>query len=74
MSPQQLKTLIQKLESWPAERQAQIARIADELEAQAASTAGLSNAQIAEVEHRLRDPLPRFMTLAEARARMAKDR
>ena len=68
MSPQQLKILMQKLESWPAERQAQIVRIADELEAQAASTTVLSDAQVAEVKRRLDDPSPRFMTLSQARA------
>lgn len=68
MSPQQLKTLMQKLESWPAERQAQIARIADELEAQAKSKVGPSDAQVAEVKRWLGAPFPRFMTLSEARA------
>ena len=71
MTAQHLKSLLAKIETWPPDRQAQIARIADDLEAQARASVSLTEAQMAEVEMRLAEPAPRFMTLAEARARLA---
>ena len=72
MTRHELKSLIARVEALPPEQQAQIAHLVDEIEAQVSSRHCLDDAQVAEIERRLADPEPRFMSLAEARARLRR--
>ena len=67
-----LKEVIQRVETWPEERQENAAKILLEMEVQANSPHRLTEIQAAEVERRLADHAPRFLSLKEARARFAK--
>ena len=67
-----LKEVIRRVEFWPEERQENAARVLIEMEAQARSLHQLTKEQLVEVERRLVDPAPRFLSLQEARSRFAK--
>ena len=67
-----LQEVIERVRSWPEERQEEAAEVLLEMEAQEGSAYQLTAEQAAEVERRLADPKPRFMTLAELRARLAR--
>jgi hypothetical protein len=71
MTTKPLKEVIERLQQWPKERQAAAAKMLLEMEAQDASGHRLTDEQAAEVERRLADPGPKFLTLAEVRARLA---
>jgi len=64
-----LQQVIERVQAWPESRQEDAAEVLLEMEAQNTSPYHLTIGQIAEVERRLADPNPRFMTLAELRAR-----
>jgi hypothetical protein len=72
MTRHELKSLIERVEALPPERQAQIAQIVEEIEAQVSSRHRLDDEQVAEIERRLADPQPRFVSLAEARVRLRR--
>jgi hypothetical protein len=67
-----LQEVIERVRGWPEDRQEEAAEVLLELEAQADGAYQLTPEQIAEVERRLADPSPRFMTLPELRARLAR--
>ncbi len=71
MTTKALKEVIERVQHWPQERQNDAARILQEMEAQETSGYQLTDEQVAEVERRLNDPNPKFLTLAEVRARLA---
>jgi hypothetical protein len=74
MKVEQLKAVLDRVLTWPPERQEDAARVLAEMEAQHTSGLSLSDEQVAEVERRLADPDPRFLTLEEVRARFAARR
>jgi hypothetical protein len=67
-----LQEVIERVRAWPEDRQEEAADVLLELEAKADDAYRLTPEQIAEVERRLADPSPRFMTLPELRARLAR--
>lgn len=67
-----LKQLIERLETWPEDRQEDAARVLLAMEEQSASPYQLTDDQVAEVTRRLADPAPKFLTLEEVRARFAQ--
>ena len=71
MTTKALKDVIERVQRWPQERQDDAARMLLEMEAQDTSGYRLTDEQAAEVERRLADPDPKFLTLAEVRARLA---
>ena len=71
MTTKALKEAIERVQRWPQERQDDAARMLLEMEAQDTSGYRLTDEQVAEVERRLADPDPKFLTLAEVRARLA---
>jgi hypothetical protein len=71
MTTKALKDVIERVQRWPRERQEDAARMLLEMEAQDVSGYRLTDEQAAEVERRLADPDPKFLTLAEVRARLA---
>jgi hypothetical protein len=74
MTKEQVKEILDRVLTWPPERQADAARILTAMEAQDASPLQLSDEQVAEVHRRLADPNPKFLTLEEVRERFARRR
>jgi hypothetical protein len=67
-----LQQAIERVQTWPEERQEEAADVLLDMEAQSSSPYRLTGEQVAEVERRLADPNPMFLTLAELRARLAR--
>jgi hypothetical protein len=74
MTKDQIKAVLDRVLTWPPERQADVARIVMLMEEQDNSTLRLSDEQMAEVKRRLADPDPKFLTLEEVRERFARRR
>ena len=74
MTKEQVKEILDRVFTWPPERQADAARILTAMEAQDASSLRLTDEQVAEVRRRLADPNPKFLTLEEVRERFARRR
>jgi len=74
MTRDQVKEILDRVLSWPPDRQADVARVLTEMEAQDASPLRLSDEQVAEVRRRLADPNPKFAALEEVRGRFARRR
>ena len=72
MTTKALKEVIERVQRWSQQRQDDAARMLLEMEAQDTSSYHLTDEQAAEVECRLADPNPKFLTLAEVRARLAR--
>ncbi|HEU0218639.1 MAG TPA: hypothetical protein VFQ90_18430 [Stellaceae bacterium] len=73
MNKNEIKAILNRVLTWPVERQEKAARVLTQMEAQD-SDLQLSDEQLAEVAKRLADPNPRFLTLDEVRARFAQRR
>jgi hypothetical protein len=71
MASKILKEVLERVETWPEERQDVAANLLIEMEQQDAYSDGLSDSQLREVERRLAKPNKKFVTLAEARKRLA---
>ena len=71
MTTKALKEAIERVQQWPEERQEDAAKILLDMEAQDTSSYRLTDDQVAEVKRRLADPNPKFLTLAEVRARFS---
>ncbi len=71
MTTKALKEAIERVQQWPEERQEDAAKILLDMEAQDTSAYRLTDDQVAEVKRRLTDPNPKFLTLAEVRARLS---
>jgi len=56
MTKDQVKTLLDRVLTWPPERQADIARVIERMEEQDANTLRLSEEQATEVRRRLANP------------------
>jgi hypothetical protein len=73
MKKGEIRAVLDRVLTWPAERQEEAARVLIEMEAQD-SDLQLSDEQVAEVTNRLADRNPRFLTLDEVRTRFAQRR
>ncbi|MGZ8201855.1 MAG: hypothetical protein ACXW20_03365 [Burkholderiales bacterium] len=73
MTKEQVKAVLDRVLTWPAERQEDAARVLTEMEEQDTSTYQLTDEQLAEVKRRLADPTPTFLSL-EVRERFARRR
>lgn len=60
-----LKEVIERVQSWPEERQEDAAKVLLEMEAQDASSYQLTDEQLAEVRRRRAERNPQTLTLAE---------
>ena len=74
MTRAQVKEVLDRVLSWPPERQADAVLMLADMEAQDASDLHLTAEQAAEVERRLADPNPKFLTLEEVREHFARKR
>jgi hypothetical protein len=74
MTRDQVKEILDRVLSWPAERQADVARVVELMEEQDASRYHLTDEQVAEVKRRLAEPNPKFLTLEEVRERFERRR
>jgi hypothetical protein len=72
MAKDQVKEILDRVLSWPAERQADVAQMVELMEEQDKSDLRLTDEQVAEVERRLADPKPKFLSLDEVRGRFAR--
>jgi hypothetical protein len=68
MTKDQIKEVLDRVLTWPPERQEDAARVLAEMEQQDASPYHLTDEQAEEVRRRLADPDPRSMTMAEVRS------
>ena len=71
MASKILKEVLERVETWPEDRQDVAANLLIEMEQQDAYSVGLSDSQLREVERRLAKPNKKFVALAEARKRVA---
>jgi hypothetical protein len=71
MTKEQIKAVFDRVLTWPPERQADVAQVVALMEEQDKSPLQLSDEQVAEVERRLADPNPKFLSLEEVRQRFA---
>jgi hypothetical protein len=69
MKKEQIRAVLDRVLTWPPERQEEAARVLTEMEAQDRADLQLSDEQVAEVERRLAEPDPKFLTLEEVRIR-----
>ena len=65
MTRDQVKEILDRVLSWPPERQERAARVLAEMEAQDESRLSLTDEQVAEVKRRLADPNPRTIPAEE---------
>ncbi len=72
MTEDQVKKILDRVLTWPPERQADLAHIAELMEQQDNSPLRLSEEQAEEVRRRLADPNPQTMTLAEFNERLKR--
>jgi hypothetical protein len=72
MTQEQVKKILDRILTWPPQRQADLAHIAELMEEQDNSPLRLNDEQVAEVERRLGEPNPKTMTLAEFNARLKR--
>jgi hypothetical protein len=70
MSKEQVKAVLDRVMTLPADRQEGAARILMLMEAQDESGYRLTNEQVAEVERRIADPNRRLLTLEEFNERL----
>lgn len=72
MTKEQLKSILDRALTWPPERQEDAAQMLKLMEEQDQANYRLTDEQLAEVERRLSDPNPQFLTLEEVRERFAR--
>ncbi len=72
MSKEQVKAILDRVLTWPEQRQEDAAKVLMLMEASDQSTYRLTDEQVAEVERRLADPNPRRLTLDEFKERLAR--
>ncbi|MHB1207977.1 MAG: hypothetical protein ACYCZX_20600 [Rhodospirillaceae bacterium] len=70
MTKDQVKKILDRVSSWPPDRQADLAHIAELMEEQDNSPVRLSGQQAAEVRRRLTEADPKTMTLAQFNERL----
>lgn len=72
MSKEQIKAILDRVLTWPEQRQEDAAKVLMLMEASDQSVYRLTDEQVAEVERRLADPNPRSLTLDEFKERLAR--
>ena len=72
MTKDQVKEILDRVLTWPPERQADVAHVVELMEEQDNSTLRLSDEQAAEVRRRLADENARTVTLAEFNERLRR--
>jgi hypothetical protein len=72
MTRQQVKELLDRVLTWPPERQADLAEVARIMEQQDKSTLGITEEQAVEVRRRLAEENPRALTFAEFNAHLRR--
>jgi hypothetical protein len=72
MTKEQVKELLDRVLTWPPERQADLAEVARTVEQQDKSTLWLSEEQAAEVRRRLAETDPKTLTLADFNAHLRR--
>lgn len=72
MTKEQVKSILDRVLTWPPERQEDAAEVLMLMEQQDKVSYRLTDEQLAEVERRLAKPDPKFLTLAEVRERFAR--
>ncbi len=72
MTKEQVKEILDRVQTWPAERQEDVAEIVRLMEAQDRSALRLSDEQAAEVRRRRAGTNPKTMTLAEFNERLRR--
>lgn len=70
MTKEQVRKVLDRVLTWPPERQADLAHIVELMEEQDNSPLRLTEEQAAEVRRRLADPNPETMTLGEFNERL----
>ena len=69
MTKEQVKQVLDRVLTWPPERQADVVHMVEIMEEQDNSTLCLSTEQLAEVRRRREKKNPMYLSLAEARKR-----
>ena len=72
MTRDRVKEILDRVLTWPAERQADVAHMVELMEAQDKSDLRLTDEQVAEVKRRVAEAKPTFLTLEEVRERFAR--
>jgi hypothetical protein len=72
MTKDQVKEILDRVLTWPAERQADVAELVTLMEAQDKSNVRLTEEQAAEVRRRMAEKNPKTMTLAEFNERLRR--
>jgi hypothetical protein len=67
MTKEQVKEILDRVLSWPPQRQADIAHTVELMEAQDQSDLGLTEEQLAEVRRRRSKKNPKYVSLTDAR-------
>jgi hypothetical protein len=70
MTKEQVKRILDRVLTWPPERQEDVAHVVELMEEQHGSQLQLSEAQLAEVRRRRAEKDPKTMTLAEFNERL----
>jgi hypothetical protein len=69
MTKDQVKEILDRVLTWPPERQADVVHVVELMEEQDDSTLRLTDEQLAEVRRRRAKKSPKYISLAEARQR-----
>jgi hypothetical protein len=72
MTKEQVKAVLDRVLTWPPERQEDVARVVEMMEEQDKSDLRLSDEQAAEVRRRLAEKNPETITLAQFKARLRR--
>ena len=72
MTREQVKQILDRVLTWPVERQADVARVVEIMEEQDQSGVRLTDEQAAEVRRRLAEKDPKTLTLAEFNERLRR--
>jgi hypothetical protein len=70
MTKDQVKEILDRVLTWPPERQADVAHVVELMEQQDESALRLTDEQLAEVRRRRAKTNPTYLPLAEARRRL----
>jgi hypothetical protein len=70
MTQEQVKKILDRVLTWPPERQADVAHVVEFMEAQDSSALGLTDEQAAEVRRRLANPNPNRIPAEEVFKRL----
>jgi hypothetical protein len=74
MTRDQVKAILDRVLSWPPERQADVAHMVELMEEQDKRGLRLTDEQVTEVKRRFADPNPTFLTLEEVQERFTQRR